>query len=471
VATRTASDASVRLGELLARLGARRLDARRTVALARRYGDAARQPHGSAEPAGISLVSRVADILVRLALDQSWRRSDVGKIAETLALIARLPVDFVRLELQARVARDPRIIELSPPVAIETELKVFYALTQVAHVSLWSKSSVEGLRCVFHAGPGKPGRRARLVARAVLEGSGVQSSGGLHGTPVLRWQRPDAALVLESSDERAEVAVAAARETSAALALVLEREALLVRSASRERALVETGERLLARLGFDLHDGPIQDVAALAGDIHLFRRQLEGVLSSTGAPQGLVGRVDDLEARVVAVDRSLRQMVHSLESPTVARRPLDEALRGEIEAFQAQTEIPVELVLRGEFGDLTDSQRIAILRIVQESLTNIREHSDGTEVTVSVMCGPTELAAEISDNGRGFDVERTLVRAARSGRLGLVGMSERARLLGGRFDVRSRRGGPTTISVLLPAWRPATVEARPEPAAAALSVG
>ena len=165
--------------------------------------------------------------------------------------------------------------------------------------------------------------------------------------------------------------------------------------------------------------------------------------------------------------RSLRQLVHSFESPTVIRRPLDESLRREIEAFQAQTEIPVDLVLRGDFGDLTDSQRIALIRIVQESLTNIREHSDGTKVSVSVTSGPSEISAEVSDNGRGFDVERTLVRAARGGRLGLVGMSERARLLGGRFDVRSRPGGPTTVSLLLPAWRPATLAS--VPAAEALS--
>ena len=76
-----------------------------------------------------------------------------------------------------------------------------------------------------------------------------------------------------------------------------------------------------------------------------------------------------------------------------------------------------------------------------------------------------------ADNGRGFDVERTFVRAARGGRFGLVGMSERARLLGGRFDVRSSPGGPTTISLVLPAWRPATVEAPLVAAVEALRLG
>jgi signal transduction histidine kinase len=108
---------------------------------------------------------------------------------------------------------------------------------------------------------------------------------------------------------------------------------------------------------------------------------------------------------------------------------------------------------------------------VQESLTNIREHSNATQVGITVLSGPSELTAEIRDDGRGFDVERTLVRAARAGRFGLVGMSERVRLLGGRFDVRSRPGGPTTISLVLPAWRPATVEAPRGAALNALSLG
>ena len=459
MATRTSTDATVRLGELLTRLGARRLDTRRTVTLARQLVASA---DSSAEAgSAISLIRSVADVLGRLALEHAWTRSDVDKVVVTLAHIARVTDDVVRTEVHARVAHDPRIIQLSPAIAVEAEIKVFYALTQVDHVSFWTKSTHDPLRCVFHAGPAKPGRRARMVARAILEGSASERSGGVYGTPVLRWQRPDAALVFEAGDEQVELALDASRETAAALALVLEREALLVRSAARERALVEAGERLLARLGFDLHDGPIQDVAVLAGDLHHFRAQLEDVLASATPGAALIGRVDDLEARVYAVDRTLRQLVHSFESPTVIRRPLDESLRREIEAFQAQTEIPVDLVLRGDFGDLTDSQRIALIRIVQESLTNIREHSDGTKVSVSVTSGPSEISAEVSDNGRGFDVERTLVRAARGGRLGLVGMSERARLLGGRFDVRSRPGGPTTVSLVLPAWRPATLASVP----------
>jgi signal transduction histidine kinase len=262
-----------------------------------------------------------------------------------------------------------------------------------------------------------------------------------------------AVFVYRTDEVDEEDTLAAVAETAAALSPILEREALLARNASRERALVSSGERLLTRIGFDLHDGPIQDVAALAGDV----RMLKGRVEAHQAPipeEILFGFLDDLQSRIAAIDRGLRDVVHSLESPAVARRPLDEAVTREIEAFRLQSEIPVELTLKGSFESLTDSQRIALVRIVQESLSNARDHSGAHSITVSIEAAATHTRLEITDDGRGFDVSRTLVRAARRGRFGLLGMSERARLLGGRFDVQSKPGGPTMISVLLPVWQP-----------------
>jgi two-component system, NarL family, sensor histidine kinase DegS len=71
-----------------------------------------------------------------------------------------------------------------------------------------------------------------------------------------------------------------------------------------------------------------------------------------------------------------------------------------------------------------------------------------------VTAGSEELGAEVLDDGQGFEVEPTLVAAARGGRLGLVGMSERVRLLEGRLDVESKLGGPTRVAATIPRWRP-----------------
>ena len=169
----------------------------------------------------------------------------------------------------------------------------------------------------------------------------------------------------------------------------------------------------------------------------------------------LSGRIDDVTARLVEVDRSLRDLSQTLETSSLADRPVPEALRREAENFRRRTGIDVAVETAGDFRALSASQRIAILRIVQEALSNVREHSIATEVAVNVESIPEGVRLQITDNGQGFDVGLTVVAAARRGRLGVVGMNERVRLLGGVFEIESTLGVGTTITAALPAWLPA----------------
>ena len=73
-------------------------------------------------------------------------------------------------------------------------------------------------------------------------------------------------------------------------------------------------------------------------------------------------------------------------------------------------------------------------------------------MTITITSHARGVDAKVHDDGRGFEPESTLVRAARDGHLGLVGMHERVRMLGGHTQIDSRPGGPTTISASLPAW-------------------
>ena len=84
----------------------------------------------------------------------------------------------------------------------------------------------------------------------------------------------------------------------------------------------------------------------------------------------------------------------------------------------------------------------------------MREHSGATRAIVAVRAWIDYIEARIEDDGEGFDVSPTLVRAARGGRLGLVGMSERIRLLGGTFAIQSELGRGTSITLTLPRWKP-----------------
>lgn len=223
---------------------------------------------------------------------------------------------------------------------------------------------------------------------------------------------------------------------------------------ANEPGLAAANERLLVRLGFDLHDGPLQQVYALAQDVRLLRDQLV-VLVRSEHRETVDGRFDDLEAQLAELHQDLRDLAHSLEPRSLLQQPLPEAVERELAALNRRTGISTSLELEGSFGALTASQRIALLRVLQEALSNIRHHSGSHRVAVllreEVLKG---VCMEIHDDGRGFDPAGVVPAENGESGIGLVGMRERLRLLGGGLEIESAPGGPTTVRAILPHWLP-----------------
>jgi len=211
-------------------------------------------------------------------------------------------------------------------------------------------------------------------------------------------------------------------------------------------------ERRLARLRFDLHDGPQQDVILLAQDLRLFREQLRPLLEGHPDQSRALGRLDDLEAQLLALDGDLRRLSTSVQSPFLAPDSLLASLQRVTEAFARRTGILPETDFSADLTQLSDSQQIALLALVREALSNVRKHGDASTVRVSIVSDAEGIRAEVSDDGCGFDPETTGRQAARDGHLGLVGMRERVRMLGGETRIESRPGGPTLVSAVLPKW-------------------
>jgi signal transduction histidine kinase len=340
---------------------------------------------------------------------------------------------------------------------LETQLRLLTVFCETDDVSVWLGDPTGPPQLVAAVG-GEPTRGIRAAARVAASGAAGPSGGAIHALPIARWEHIEGALVLRAQRRDARRALALAAELVPRVALPLERTRLVGRTRKREAALVESAERRLARLGFDLHDGPLQEVFALGGELRLFKEQLQRVLGTARSKPLILGRVDDLEARLVALEAELRELARSLESPVVLKTPFRELLKKEKDGLEARSGVLVALHLEGDFESLTPSQTIALLRVVQEALGNIEAHAGAANATVTVSAAADELRAEIIDDGQGFEVERTLVEAARGGRLGLVGMSERARLLGGRLDLESKPGGPTRVSAVIPRWRAGDTE-------------
>jgi signal transduction histidine kinase len=413
---------------------------------------------GDAAALGLAALELVADIVCGLLVERDWSRDEVDSIVQGTARRIGLPVEAVGLGVFARAVTERHLVDLPPDLALEAQLRLFLAFAPAMEASLWARAGdPPALACVVHVGEREPTRASRAAAQRVLDGGlpdGGRPTAEIHALPVVRWDHPEAALVLRTRRGHGGGAIAFAGELAPRLVPTLERRALLARVAARERSLSEATERRLARLGLDLHDGPIQDVIALGSEVRLFRTQLARALDEHEHGPILLGRVDDVDARLVALDRELRELARSLESHTILKEPLPDLVRQELEAFRGRAGIAADLDVEGTFDALTPSQGIALLRIVQEALHNVELHSGAGRVQVALVANERELRAEITDDGRGFDVEPRLIQAAREGHLGLVGMGERVRLLGGRFDIQSKRGGPTRVSATIPRWTP-----------------
>jgi len=352
-----------------------------------------------------------ADVVVTLALERDWERNEVAALARDLGELLGLSAETVTLELFLRACADPRLLEPPPQLALETQLRMLSAFCSADDFTVWVAGDDGRPRLLARVGA-EPTRAVRTAAREALSGGDSSSAASTRAFPIVRWERVDGALVVRVP--RADrVSAALAAELATRLSATTERARLLERRTERESALVEAAERRLARLGFDLHDGPVQEVFALGAELRLFREQLRRALSGNRHAAIVLGRVDDLEARLVALDGELRGVARSLETPTVLRTSLPELLRKEAADLEGRSSVGVDLHLDGEFESLTPSQAITILRVVQEALANVESHAAARLVAVTVHAGLQELQAEIRDDGRGSPLEAPAGRRAR----------------------------------------------------------
>jgi signal transduction histidine kinase len=276
--------------------------------------------------------------------------------------------------------------------------------------------------------------------------------GSQRGLRLVRDNLTVGALVVSPEPGPEDVCLQALSDAAAPVAALLAAERTLERQS--EPALAAANERLLVRLGFDLHDGPLQQVYALAQDVRLLREQVLVLLGSELREQ-IVGRFADLESQLAELHTDLRDLAYSLEPRSLLKAPLPDAVGRELAALNRRTGIATSIAFEGSFDALSASQRIALLRVLQEALSNIRQHSGSGEVAVTLRDdGHEGVSMEIRDDGHGFEPAGVAPAANGESGIGLVGMRERLRLLGGRLEIDSRLGGPTVVTATLERWLP-----------------
>jgi signal transduction histidine kinase len=397
------------------------------------------------QTAWFGLATLAGSMMSALWLDAGWTPEQAQRLIAELETTTGAPRALIGLQALG----NPDLLALPLTALATVEVEALLAFGELDHVSLWA-SGDDGVECLAQRGA-PPAADAAEAAAAALADEDVSST-TRRAAIVTRWQRGHAVVLAEGAmvDHAEPLLVQAA----AILGPAFERASLVERDVSGREALAQSAERRLRRLGFDLHDGPVQDVLALGAEITRLSEQLHELELGSRAKQLLDGRLEDLLAYLSTIETDLREFSSSLESPMLVSRPFEEALRGAVWTFTAKSDIQPSVVIEGDVGDLTDTQRITLYRIVQEALSNICDHSSAMEASVSLRVLPTHIALQIQDDGVGFDVDWVLMDAARRGHIGLLGMIERVRLIGGDMRIESREGGPTKLRVQLARWRP-----------------
>jgi signal transduction histidine kinase len=416
---------------------------------ARARAHALLEASNSDREAALAMLAFAVDLLSAFAVDLAARPTDCAALLDELERVCGAP----RSILGRGVLRSPGLLQLPGAIAVEVELGLLLTLTKARAISLWTlrRPSAE-LKHLAHTGEfDLHALQSRRLARKLLSGDeyGLCSEGSAVG-------------VIVNHDPSEPVALIARGAELDAVSLSMLEAAIPILTATLVRGTYQTGdgqspaasaERQLAQLRFDLHDGPQQDVIMLVEDLRLFRTELGSVVEDQDVKRRLFGRVDDLLLRLVGLDGDLRRIGGSPPAQFPQADPLIDALVNLTGNFAARSGIEPETALEGDLTNLMDSELSTLVALLREALANIRKHSRAKHVTILV-CGEADaIKVKVTDDGRGFDPERALIRAAREGHIGLASVYERVRLAGGRTQIVSRPGGPTIISAIIPRLR------------------
>jgi signal transduction histidine kinase len=167
-----------------------------------------------------------------------------------------------------------------------------------------------------------------------------------------------------------------------------------------------------------------------------------------GAERTLQLKADSMLKLIDNAIVSVRRIATTLRPGMLDDLGLAAAIEWQAQDFQERSGIECHLDTQAGNLELDDERSTAVFRIFQETLTNIARHSGATRVSVKLKNTERELVLEVRDNGKGFELGSE--RSKKS--FGLLGMKERALLLGGTCEIRGSQGRGTTVTLRVP-WR------------------
>ena len=203
------------------------------------------------------------------------------------------------------------------------------------------------------------------------------------------------------------------------------------------------------RIARELHDSVGQMLAALNMNLSTVRADVERLAKTANA-------LSDSENLVQQMSTEVRTISHLLHPPLLDEAGLASALRWYVDGFVLRSKIKVALDLPEDFGRLPRESETAIFRVVQECLTNIHRHSESPIARIRLRQRDDQVRVEIEDKGRGIPPEKQEeMNSSGMPGVGIRGMRERLRQLGGTLEITSNGSG-TIVIVELPLTEPSS---------------
>ena len=309
--------------------------------------------------------------------------------------------------------------------------------------------------------PGRPaGKRARLIKQA-----GAFFAEAI--TPIEKTHRSarDAAIhlnqIIETLSQRTVELAASNLELSLEIAQRKAMEIALKKSERHYSKLLKQSEHLQEQLrqlsrqilsaqederreiSRELHDVIAQTLTGI--NVRLAALKKEASINTKGLDRN-IARTQRLVEKSVNI---VHQFARELRPAVLDDLGLIPALHSFMKNFTTRTGVRTHLTAFAGVEQLDTARRTVLFRIAQEALTNVARHAHASQVDVSIQKLPGAIRMEIKDDGKSFEVERTL-HAKGNKRLGLLGMRERVEMVGGTFCVESAPGKGTSIEVEIP---------------------
>jgi PAS domain S-box-containing protein len=200
------------------------------------------------------------------------------------------------------------------------------------------------------------------------------------------------------------------------------------------------------RIARELHDTTAQNLLAIVINLETL------VQKSSTLPQDFVDAIAECQSLCEQTQAEIRTLSYLLHPPMLDEAGLILALEWFIDGFSRRSSIRVDFVAPPDFRRLPSQMETALFRVVQESLTNIYRHSGSATAEIRLERDKSQVRLRVEDRGRGIDARGNGGgRAKQTGSLGvgISGMRERLRQLGGRLEVRSNEAG-TSVTAVLP---------------------